>query len=84
MSNGNPHLILPVVTIDPTFATVIHDVFNGTIPSDQFWLSCYKTSHPSVHAKIHVELDEKNRDLVVLTAAEGDVSIIREGRVSSQ
>jgi len=80
---SNPHLILPVVTIDPTFATVIRDVFNGIIPSDQFWLSCYKTSHPSVHAKIYVELDDKNRDLVVLKVAEGDVGIIKEHRVSS-
>ncbi|GLB45693.1 putative WD domain, G-beta repeat [Lyophyllum shimeji] len=76
MSASDP-LTLPVVTIDPTFPTVIQEVHAGILPYEKFWVSCYKTSHPSVHAKIQAELDERNRDLVLLKAIEGDVAMTR-------
>jgi proteasomal ATPase-associated factor 1 len=79
MSTSSPSspMILPVITIDPTFPTVIQDVDNGVVPSETFWMSCYRTSHPSVHAKIQVELDEVDRNLVHLLPREGDVEIVR-------
>ncbi|KAJ7221419.1 WD40-repeat-containing domain protein [Mycena pura] len=62
---------LPVVTIQPTFREVIKEVWSGEVPQDTFWLSCYKSSQPSVHSKVRVTLDEVNRDVVRLEATEG-------------
>lgn len=70
-------LTLPVVTIQPTFPEVIQEVLDGIIPSDKFWVSCYKTSESSVHAKVHVELDEIDRNLVNLSPVEGDVEVLK-------
>ena len=70
-------LTLPVVTIQPTFPEVIQEVLDGIIPSDKFWVSCYKTSESSVHAKVHVELDEIDRNLVNLSPLEGDVEVLK-------
>jgi len=66
-------LTLPVVTIQPTFPEVIREVLDGIIPSDKFWVSCYKTSEPSVHTRIHAELDDIDRNLVNLSPVEGEV-----------
>jgi proteasomal ATPase-associated factor 1 len=79
MSLNNSPLTLPVITIDPTFPSVIQDVDSGIVPSDQFWISCYKKSQPSVHAKILVELDEVDRNLVLLKPRDGDVEIVKVG-----
>ena len=74
-------LTLPVVTIQPTFTEVIQEVLDGIIPSDKFWVSCYKTSETSVHAKVHVELDEIDRNLVNFSPVEGtsndDVEVLK-------
>ena len=76
-SKPNSPIILPVITIDPTFSTAIQDVDNGVVPSELFWMSCYRASEPSIHAKIQVELDEVDRSLVHLKPREGDVEIDR-------
>ena len=76
-SNPTSPIILPVITIDPTFPSVIQDVDNGVVASEAFWVSCYRASHPSVHAKIQVELDEVDRNLVHLMPKEGNVEIVR-------
>jgi proteasomal ATPase-associated factor 1 len=68
--------ILPIATIQPDFNTVIDEVRTGVVPFDTFWVSCYKTSEPSVHAKVHVELDENDRDLVRLHPKDGDVDVV--------
>ncbi|KAH9476650.1 hypothetical protein JR316_0010563 [Psilocybe cubensis] len=70
-------LTLPVVTIQHTFAEVIQEIQDGVIASENFWVSCYKKSETSVHAKINAELDEHNRNLVNLTTIEekGDVEV---------
>lgn len=70
-------LTLPVVTIQSTFKDVIQEVLYGIIPSDKFWVSCYKASEPSVHAKVHVELDDVNRNLVNLSPVEGEVEVLK-------
>lgn len=70
-------LTLPVVTIQSTFKEVIQEVQDGIIPSDKFWVSCYKTSEPSIHAKVHVELDDVNRNLVNLSPVEGEVEVLK-------
>ncbi|KAG6902522.1 hypothetical protein C0995_015339 [Termitomyces sp. Mi166 len=76
MASPDP-ITLPVATIDPTYPTVIQDVFSGVVPAEKFWISCYKASHPSVHAKIKAELHEKERDLVVTSVIEGDLTLDR-------
>jgi hypothetical protein len=70
---------LPIITVQPDFVTVIDDVHSGIIPSDTFWVSCYKTSEPSIHAKVDVELDENDRDLVRLLPKDGDVKVRKDG-----
>jgi proteasomal ATPase-associated factor 1 len=74
MSTTNPNLtVLPMITIDPTFSTVIRDVQAGDIPAEKFWVSCYKTSENSQHAKIRLQLDESDRDRVIFKPEEADV-----------
>ncbi|PPQ99585.1 hypothetical protein CVT24_005164 [Panaeolus cyanescens] len=76
-------LSLPVVSIQPTFTEVVQEVEEGIIPSEQIWVSCYKTNEPSAHAKFSVELDERDRDLVLFTpikgSNEGQTKITRTG-----
>ncbi|KAG5635647.1 hypothetical protein H0H81_010534 [Sphagnurus paluster] len=74
-SNSSEKLSLPITTIERNFLSVIDDVNAGLLPFEKFWVSCYKTAQPSVHAKIQAELDERNRDLVLLKSIEGDVAI---------
>ncbi|KAG5633113.1 hypothetical protein DXG03_008340, partial [Asterophora parasitica] len=54
---------LPIITIDPTFLTVLQDVHAGLVPNEKFWVSCYKAGERSVHRKIQAELDEIDRDV---------------------
>lgn len=72
----NP-LCLPVVTIQPSFSEIIQEVYDGIVPSEKFWVSCYKNSQPSVHAKVNVELDEIDRNLVLTRTVDGDVEVTR-------
>jgi len=68
-------LSLPVITIQHNYPEVIQEVQEGIIPFDKFWVSCYKKAEISIHAKVQAELDEANRDLIVLKTIEGDVEI---------
>lgn len=70
-------MILPVITIDPSFPAAIQDVDSGIIPSETFWISCYRESQPSVHGRIEVELDEVDRNLVHLKPKNADVELVR-------
>lgn len=65
MSSPNT-IILPAVSIQPSFPEVIQEVQDGVIPFDKFWVSCYKNSETSIHAKVFVELDDVDRNLVLL------------------
>ncbi|KAF8980177.1 WD40-repeat-containing domain protein [Cyathus striatus] len=69
---------LPTITIQPTFLTVLNEVYNGIIPSEKFWVSCYAPTLPSEHAKVLAELDEVDRERVNLSTAEGSSSIKRD------
>ena len=74
MTTSSRHL-LPIVTIQPTFHTVISEVDSGIIPFDNFWVSCYKESLPSVHTKINVKVNEIRRDVVDLEVDDPRVQI---------
>ncbi|KJA26658.1 hypothetical protein HYPSUDRAFT_52490 [Hypholoma sublateritium FD-334 SS-4] len=71
-------LTLPVASIQNTFPEVLQEVEDGIIQSDKFWVSCYKTSERSVHAKVSAELDDRDRNLVVLKVIEDDVEISKD------
>lgn len=77
-------LTLPVVSVQSSFAEVLQEVQDGITPSDKFWVSCYKASEPSIHAKVLAELDEHDRNLVVLKPIEGDVHVSKEASGVSQ
>ncbi|KAF8987771.1 WD40-repeat-containing domain protein [Cyathus striatus] len=69
---------LPTITIQPTFLTVLNEVYNGIIPSEKFWVSCYAPTLPSEHAKVLAELDEVDRERVNLSSVEGSSSVKRD------
>ncbi|KAH8110137.1 WD40 repeat-like protein [Phellopilus nigrolimitatus] len=59
MVSSDSPIILPIVSIQHDFQTVISDVYDGVVPEEDIWLSCYKTDEPSVHGKVRVALGEK-------------------------
>lgn len=61
---SQPPIILPISTVQPDFESLITDVKDGIVPEEKFWVSCYKTGEESVHGKVHLALNERNRDLV--------------------
>ena len=78
--SGSNSLTLPVITVQHTYPDVIHEVKEGIIPSEKFWVSCYKTDEQSFHGKVLVELDEVNRDLVILKPEEEILEVQAEGK----
>jgi hypothetical protein len=67
---ANP-ISLPIATVQHDFETVMTDVREGTVPSEDFWISCYHQNEPSVHGKVRAELDERDRRLVLLEGRDG-------------
>lgn len=57
-------IALPIATVQPDFEAIVHDVFSGLVPEEKFWLSCYKTGEESVHGKVHLALNESDRNLL--------------------
>ena len=47
------------------------DVREGTVFSEDFWISCYRQNEPSVHGKVRAELDGKDRHFVSLKGRDG-------------
>jgi proteasomal ATPase-associated factor 1 len=69
-TTANP-IFLSITTVQHDFETVVTDVREGTVPSEDFWISCYHQNEPSVHGKVRAELDEKERHLVSLKGRDG-------------
>ena len=69
-TTANP-IFLPITTVQPDFEAVMTDVREGMVPSEDFWISCYHQNEPSVHGKVRAELDETDRNLVLLHGREG-------------
>lgn len=57
-------IILPQITIQHDFQTVIAEVQEAVIPEEPFWISCYKHDQQSVHGKVTVR--RRNDGLVDL------------------
>ncbi|KAF9442568.1 WD40 repeat-like protein [Macrolepiota fuliginosa MF-IS2] len=76
------YISLPVVTVQRDFNDVVRDVDEGVVPVDTFWVSCYKSGESSVHAKVDVELDEVDRNLLRFRSKEGDVDFVKSDSVS--
>ena len=72
---------LPISSIQPDFEAVINEVKEGIVPEDSFWLSFYKSGETSVHGKVTLTLDEKDRNLVLYEGKDGGVFNNR-GKVS--
>lgn len=72
--------VLPIGTVQNDFETVISDVQEGLVPEETFWFSTYKTGEPSVHGKVHITLDEVDRNLI-LVEGRGGVEFQRKGQV---
>ncbi|KAL1706478.1 WD40-repeat-containing domain protein [Schizophyllum commune] len=86
-SSSSSRVILPIVTAQPSFPDVVREVDDGIIPSEQIWVSCYRRAPPdsngtptSVHAKIDVTLDARDRNLVLFNTVEGDVKLEKDTR----
>lgn len=58
-SESSNIIALPIVSIQHDSQTVISDVRDGVVPSEDIWLSCYKMGSQSVHGKVRVELGER-------------------------
>ncbi|TDL18691.1 WD40 repeat-like protein [Rickenella mellea] len=54
---------LPIITVQHDFRNVISDVQDGTIQSEDFWVSCYKTGSQSVHGKVGVSRGQNGAEL---------------------
>ncbi|KAL1744274.1 WD40-repeat-containing domain protein [Schizophyllum fasciatum] len=87
--SSSSRVILPIVTAQPSFPDVVREVDEGIIPSEQIWVSCYRRALPdsnganinrptSVHAKIDVALDARDRNLVRFGVVEGDVRLEKD------
>ncbi|KAJ7579144.1 WD40-repeat-containing domain protein [Mycena floridula] len=76
-------IVLPIVSVQPTLASVVDDVFQGIVPEEDFWVSCYKSDSPSIHAKIHTRLDEVDRNAITLQSDTNLVQISSSGRQPS-
>lgn len=61
---SQPPIILPIATVQPDFENLITDIKDGIVPEETFWVSCYKTGEESVHGRVRLALNERNRDLV--------------------
>ena len=67
-------LILPTVNVQPDLPAVVADVLDAAIPQERIWVSCY--AHESLHAKINVVLDERNRDQINFVS-DGNLKLTR-------
>ena len=74
-------IVLPIATVQPDFESIVNDVFSGLVPEDKFWLSCYKTGEDSVHGKVHITLNERDRNVVDFEG-QGGVKFARGSDVS--
>lgn len=63
--------ILPICTIQPDFEVLVNDVRDGLVPEETFWLSCYKAGEPSVHGKVRLSLNERDRSKVDYEGVDG-------------
>jgi hypothetical protein len=71
MGTAMSPIFLPITTVQHDFEAVVTDVREGTVPTEDFWISCYHQNEPSVHGKVRAELDERDRHLVLLEGREG-------------
>lgn len=76
-------MILPIISVQHDFQTVISDVNDGAIEEEDFWVSCYKTGESSVHGKVRVALGDRgdNGQRDVQFASRDGVVFDQEGRV---
>ncbi|KAG9085964.1 hypothetical protein FRC07_013243, partial [Ceratobasidium sp. 392] len=62
---------LAQVTVQVDALSVVKDVEEGVVETEDFWVSCYETGKPSVHGKVRVVIDENVRDRCTFEGREG-------------
>ncbi|KAK7455885.1 hypothetical protein VKT23_010922 [Stygiomarasmius scandens] len=81
-----PITTLPIVTIQSTFPTVVNEIYNGVIPFEDIWVSCYDHSPSgprSSHSKVTVVLDDVDREKVNLETKQGEGSDLKMAEATS-
>jgi proteasomal ATPase-associated factor 1 len=68
---GTPLYILPHFALQHDFVHVFADLRDHTIPSEDIFLSCYKSGVPSVHGKVNTSLDVSAPSDILLEPREG-------------
>jgi hypothetical protein len=62
---------LSQVTVQTDSLSVINDVEEGLVEGEDFWVSCYDVSRPSVHGKVRVATSDEARDRCALKGRDG-------------
>ncbi|KAL1920475.1 uncharacterized protein VTP21DRAFT_852 [Calcarisporiella thermophila] len=64
--------LLPYVSVQSDWESVVDDVASGKTRTDSFWVSCYRKGTPSVHGSVQVY---KNQSEPIYVEMEGENSI---------
>lgn len=63
--------ILPICSVQPDFEISVNDIRDGIVPEETFWLSCYKAGEDSVHGKVRLSLNERDRNIIKYEGLDG-------------
>lgn len=64
-------VVLPLITVQDDFQTVIADVQDATVPQESFWISCYKQNCESVHGRVSVQPKQGRLHGITTTTGSG-------------
>lgn len=81
MSSHSGIIYLPQVTIQHDVQSVIADVHDRIVTSEDIWVSCYRIGQASVHGKAAVQRSVNGGDDIELVGREG-IDIRRINNVS--
>ncbi|SCZ96088.1 BZ3500_MvSof-1268-A1-R1_Chr8-1g09995 [Microbotryum saponariae] len=77
------HIELPLITVQPTFPEVVHDIGSGSDASaEDCWISCYWKGKTSVHGKVRV-LEAEGGGAVELVARDGVTCRMVDGKTTT-
>ncbi|KAL8280451.1 hypothetical protein RQP46_007099 [Phenoliferia psychrophenolica] len=71
MSVPTPVVLLPRITIQESFPTVVSEIRDGTHAAEDIWCSVYRDGETSVHGRVRVTEGEEDKGDVELTARDG-------------
>ncbi|EJT98496.1 WD40 repeat-like protein [Dacryopinax primogenitus] len=68
---SNEHTVLPQITIQPTYPSVLADVNSSLVTAEDIWISCYLEGRNSVHGKVRISRERDAPGGVKLEARNG-------------